>query len=366
MFQINTSIIFVINFSRYIIIDLYLIQWAIPVLLLIMILYLGFLTLVYLLLHISYNGFINLSSLAYEWKTITTFHIKFIRIIYTVIFFFNFITFIINSNRVLLIIINYLALNILFHTYKTGVDDSYTYLGIQMNKCLFFEDISCLLLHYIIKLRWFNASTKFILIWNKFLKYITWPFYYITSLLFIRDNDNIAFEIKNFRQRYLNLLGVIILILFLTLITFGILRCIIEIFLVWKGYNSYNLLKRWSFLHHPPDSLKLLLDPHVLFFPANKFYFTSLIFYHPQDIFCYTLTFNFYNLDYNSEFYTGSLIKPLSKFYVIKCVYLDSIDKFNLKQYKIPLTPISSLLVRYVLYRFFKKWFKDWYIYKDE
>ena len=149
-----TTIYFNSLLTNFIIIDLFFIKLLIKILAYLLFIYCGFFTLVITFMHIGANNKFILKELKFEIENMTKFHTIFIFIFYSLLFIFNHIIFFVPINiyyiYIIIIIVNYLFLNIIFHAYLTGVDTSYNYLGVVCKDCLFFGDISCLILRLLV------------------------------------------------------------------------------------------------------------------------------------------------------------------------------------------------------------------------
>ena len=355
--------------TNFIIIDLFFIKLLIKILAYLMFIYCGFFTLVIVSMHIGANNKFILKGLKLEIWTIQKFHIVFIFIFYSLLFVFNHIIFFVPINiyyiYIIVIIINYLFLNIIFHAYITGVDTSYNYLGVVGYDCLFFGDISCLILRLLVFCRVLDEWNNFILYWEKFIKIITMPFYYAISLFF-KNNSDVPFLIKNFR------FNLWYFMLFLILLVFSLVLIII----IYKFYkiktvsktiisrskNKY-IIKRWQFNYPPVKKRYVLIQPNIAFIKYNQpFHYGHYVIYNTKDEYAYILTSRFnYRFYTAAEFWGKSLLKkPLYRLFTIRCVPICNINTSQLKKNKIPLHGSSLILTKLILNEFFKKWDLDW------
>ena len=108
-----------------IVIDLFTITLIIKTVLIVMFFYVGCLIIVLIFIHIGSYGKFKWVGFKSELRDLTKFHTTFIWLIYSLIFIINHVLLFLNWDLhyivILLIIINYLSINIIFHAFLTGI-----------------------------------------------------------------------------------------------------------------------------------------------------------------------------------------------------------------------------------------------------
>ena len=123
-------------------IDLFLMRLVIEIFFFLMFTYVAFLAFLWIFAHIGANGKFIWKRLKIEFSALTNFHLTFILLLYTFTFIFNHAVLFMLWDSLciyfLVITVNYLFLNIIYHAYSTGLGgDISTWYGVKKNECLF-------------------------------------------------------------------------------------------------------------------------------------------------------------------------------------------------------------------------------------
>ena len=147
------EILFSLN---YFIIDTFFIKILIHILLIALFTYTALLASLTFLIDIGENMKVSYKLFRVHLKNLSQFHFNFIIILYTLTYLLNFVMLIgymhLSYSKLLLFVINYLIINVIFHAYCTGISNSRNFMGTYNKECLFFGNISCLLIRYLVML----------------------------------------------------------------------------------------------------------------------------------------------------------------------------------------------------------------------